>query len=171
MAKKMVCPIQIIVFQKLRSFFTFSGPKLSYNYRIIVHLATLIHKVVTYSFTYSFPYSWHKLILQSHSNQSKSAGPAYMHASHNFNCGTNRTQAHPHHTKQCTFCTHFTFPLTISTFTPILLKFVDPLHKKVPDQHICMHPTISSVVPIEPRHIPTIQNTALFALISHSHSP
>ena len=25
--KKMVCPTQIIVFQKLRSFFTFSGPK------------------------------------------------------------------------------------------------------------------------------------------------
>jgi len=41
MAKKMVCPAQIIVFQKLRSFFTFSGPKLLYNYRIIVHLAKL----------------------------------------------------------------------------------------------------------------------------------
>ena len=37
----MVRPVQIIVFQKLRSFFTFSGPTLSYNYRIIVHLATL----------------------------------------------------------------------------------------------------------------------------------
>ena len=37
----MVCRAQIIVLQKLRSFFSFSGPKLSYNYRIIVHLATL----------------------------------------------------------------------------------------------------------------------------------
>ena len=38
----MVCPVKIIVFQNLRSFFTFSGPELSYNnYRIIVHLATL----------------------------------------------------------------------------------------------------------------------------------
>ena len=41
--QKVVCPVQIIVFQNLRSFFTFSGPKLSYNYRIIVHLATLIN--------------------------------------------------------------------------------------------------------------------------------
>ena len=102
----------------------------------------------------------------------KSAGPAYMYAPHNSKCGTNRTQAHPHNTEQCTFCTHFTFALTISTYTPNwALKFLDPLHKKVPDQHICMHPTIPSVVPIEPRHIPTIQNSALFALISHSHSP
>ena len=46
----------------------------------------------------------------------KSAGPAYMHAAHNSNCGTNRTQAHPHNTKQCTFCTHFTFALTICTY-------------------------------------------------------
>ena len=38
----MVCPVQIIVFKKLRSFLAFSGPKLSYNYRIIVHLATLV---------------------------------------------------------------------------------------------------------------------------------
>ena len=36
----MVCPAQVIVFQILRSFFTFSGPELSYNYRTIVHLAT-----------------------------------------------------------------------------------------------------------------------------------
>ena len=152
-----------------------------------------------------------------------------MHAPHNFKCGTGRTQSHPHNTNQCTFCTHFTFALTISTYTPIWLKFLDPftkmcrtsiyartpqfqvwyqsnpgtspqyktvhflhsfhvrnhhkhlytdlakisrpLHKKVPEQHICTQPTIPSVVPIEPRHIPTIQNSALFALISHSHSP
>ena len=68
--------------------------------------------------------------------------------------GTNRTQGHPHNTEQCTFCTHFTFALTISTYTPILALFLDPLHKKVPDQHICMHPTIPSVVPIEPRPSP-----------------
>ena len=101
----------------------------------------------------------------------KSAGPAYMHATHNSKCGTTRIQAHPHHTKQCTFCTHFAFALTISTYTPILALFLDPLRKKVPDQHICMHPTNPSVVPIEPRHIPTLQNSAVFALISHSHSP
>ena len=152
-----------------------------------------------------------------------------MHAPHNFKCGTSRTQAHPHNTKQCTFCTHFTFALTISTYTPIwdhfstdftkkcrtskyartpqfqvvyqsnpgtfpptkqctfcihftfaltistytpnLALFLDPLHKKVPDEHICTHPTIPSVVPIEPRHIPPIQNSALFALIYHAHSP
>ena len=95
----------------------------------------------------------------------------YTHAPHNSKCGTNRTQAHPHHTKQCTFCTHFAFALTISTYTPIWAQFLDPLHKKVPDQHIYMNPTVPSVVPIEPRHIPTIQNSALFALLSHSHSP
>ena len=101
----------------------------------------------------------------------KSAGPAYVHAAHNSKCGTNRSQAHPHNTKQCTFCTHFTFALTRSTYTPNwALKFLDHIHKKVPDQHICMHPTIPSVVPIEPRHIPTMQNSALFTLISHSHS-
>ena len=152
-----------------------------------------------------------------------------MHAPHNSKCGTNRTQAHPHHTKHCTFCTQFTFALTISTYTPNLALFLDPftkkcrtsiyartpqfqvfyqsnpgtsppnktvhflnllyirthhkhlytnsgpisrpLHKKVPDQHICTHPTIPSVVPVEPRDIPTIQNSALFAHISHSHSP
>ena len=37
----MACPVHIIVFQNLRSFFAFSGSKLSYNYRIIEHLATL----------------------------------------------------------------------------------------------------------------------------------
>ena len=37
----MVCPVQIIVFQKLRSFFILSGPTLSCNYHIIVYLATL----------------------------------------------------------------------------------------------------------------------------------
>ena len=60
----------------------------------------------------------------------KSAGPAYMYAPHNSKCGTSRTQAHPHNTKQCTFCTHFTFALTISTYTPIWLKFLDPFTKK-----------------------------------------
>ena len=152
-----------------------------------------------------------------------------MHAHHNSKCGTNQTQAHPHHTKQCTFCTHFTFALTISTYIPIwallldpftkkcrtsiyartpqfqvwyqsnpgtspqfktmhflhsfhirthhkhlytdLGPFLDTLHKNVPDQQICTHPTIPSVVPIEPRHIPAIQNSVLFALVSHSHSP
>jgi hypothetical protein len=41
MAKKMFFPAKIIVFQKLRLFFTFSGQKSPYKYRIIVHLATL----------------------------------------------------------------------------------------------------------------------------------
>ena len=43
--QKMVYPVQVIVFQKLRSFFTFSGSKLlSYSYRINVglHFATLV---------------------------------------------------------------------------------------------------------------------------------
>ena len=62
--------------------------------------------------------------------------------------------------------------LFISLFVAqVNFTYTFKLKKKVPDQHICMHPTIPSVVPIEPRHIPTIQNTALFALILHSHSP
>ena len=54
MTKKMVCPVQIIVLKKLRSFFTFSSRKLSCNYRIIVHLATLLHShgELCYQFIY-----------------------------------------------------------------------------------------------------------------------
>ena len=53
-----------------------------------------------------------------------------MRAPHNSKWGTNRTQAHPHHTKQCTFCTHFTFALTISTYTPIWAHFSTDFTKK-----------------------------------------
>ena len=99
-----------------------------------------------------------------------------MHAPHNSKCGTNRTQAHPHNTKQCTFCTHFTFALTISTYTPIWALFPDPLHKKVPDQHICMHPTIPSVVPIDPGTSPPYKTVHFlhsfqFALTISTYTP
>ena len=70
---------------------------------------------------------------------------------------------------------HFLHSFHIRTHHKHLYTDLGPISRppsqKVPDQHICMHPTIPSVVPIEPRHIPTIQNSALFALISHSHSP